>query len=119
MLLVLATYTLTSLAGLIVLANMILKIGTMLAGCPKRGPVIRSAAVTVATGFSAIGAGGVLLIAGVLPLLGNDAALALMAALGLAAICLGLGFSHAITILRAVAQGGEPASPPRAEPSVG
>jgi len=119
MLLVLATYTLISLTVLTVLACMILKIGTMLADCPKRGPVIRSAAVTVATGFGAIGAGGVLLIAGVLPLLGNDAALALMAALGLAAICLGLGFSHAVTILRAVAQGAEPASPPHAEPAVG
>ena len=108
MLWVLATYSLISLAVLAVLARMILKIGTLLGTCPERGGVVRAAAVSVATGYSAIGAGGVMLIAGALPLLGHEAALALMAALGLAAICLGLGFTHAVTILRAVAQSGKP-----------
>lgn len=105
MLIVLASYTVVAMAGLAALAVMILKVGKMMGDCPQRGPAIRSAAVTVCTGFCAIGAGGVLLIAGVLPLLGNDAALALMGALGLVAICLGLGFTQAITILRAVAEG--------------
>ena len=112
MLIVLATYTLISLSVLAVLAWMILKIGAMLGDCPERGALIKSAAVTVATGFSAIGAGGVLLIAGVLPFLGQEAALALTLALGFAAISLGLGFTHAVTILRAVAQGPQPLAEP-------
>ena len=99
---ILSTYTVLSLGVLVALGCMILKIGAMLGDCPQSRALAKSAAVTIATGYVAIGAGGVLLIGAVLPVMAEDAGLVLIAALGLAVLCLGLGFSQAISTLRAV-----------------
>ena len=112
MLMILSAYAVVSLSVLTALGLMILKIGTMLGECPESRAAAKSAAVTVATGYCTIGAGGVLLIASVLPVMGNDAALALIAALGLAVLCLGLGFTQAVVQLRAVVNGVEVKAPP-------
>ncbi|MFT7593289.1 MAG: hypothetical protein ACI8R4_000602 [Paracoccaceae bacterium] len=102
MLILVLTYVILSLGTLITLSGMILKIGTLLADCPQTTPATKAVAVTIATGFAAIGAGGVILIGAALPVLSGSPVLALMLALGLAALCLGLGFSHALATLRAV-----------------
>ncbi len=107
MFIVLITYAVITLSVLIALASMILKIGSMLGDCPQSKAIAKSAAVTLATGFCAIGGGGVLLIGSVLPVLQSSAAMALIAALGLAVLCLGLGFTQAVTTLRAVLKGGD------------
>lgn len=115
MFIILTTYAAISLSVLLVLAIMILRIGSILGECPETGQAAKSAAITIATGYSAIGAGGVLLIASVLPILARDAAIALIPALGLAVICLGLGFTHAIATLRAVVGEVKPKTEPRFE----
>ena len=81
---------------------MILKIGQLLAECPDNGPAVRAASITIATGYAMIGIGGVGLIGACITF--TNTLLALSAALGMAAICLGLGFTHAIATLRAVVQ---------------
>ncbi|MDG1471015.1 MAG: hypothetical protein P8Q26_05565 [Ascidiaceihabitans sp.] len=96
------TYIAIAAGGLIALALMILKIGQMIGDCPQSKAAARAAAVTITTGFAAIGAGGVILIGAVLPILRDEPLAALMLALGFAALCLGLGFTHAVATLRAV-----------------
>lgn len=97
----LVIYLALALAVLAALDGMILSIGRRMADCPQTGRTARAASVTIATGFAAIGAGAVLLIAAGLPLLGGGLAATLLAS-GLAALFLGLGFTHAMTLLRAV-----------------
>ena len=108
-----------SLATLAFLSIMILRIGALMADCPDGGPAARTATLTVATGFAAIGAGGVLLIGASLPVLAQLSIPAALAALGFAALCLGLGFTQAIATLRDVLspRAPRPATPPAtAEP---
>jgi len=94
-----------SLAALVALTRMILLIGTMQQSCPENGPAARLVSVTVATGFCAIGAGGVLLIAAALPVLAEVPVVGFFVGLGFAVLCLGLGFSHAVNTLRLMLQG--------------
>lgn len=116
----LISYAVVSLAALVALASMILKIGAMLGHCPQSRAMAKSAAVTIATGYTAIGAGGVLLIGAILPVMRDDALVGLVGALGLAVLCLGLGFTQAITTLRAVLKGADgPERVERQEPVVG
>lgn len=89
-----------SLIALAALTKMILVIGAMQSDCPENGATVRLVAVTVATGFCSIGAGGVLLIAAALPVLADAPIVSLLAGLGLASLCLGLGFTHAVNTLR-------------------
>ena len=70
--------------------------------CPQSRATARAGAVTIATGFSAIGVGGVILIGAALALLAQAPMAGFLVALGFAALCLGLGFTHAISTLRAV-----------------
>lgn len=107
MFVILASYAVISLSALVALGCMILKIGNLLGDCPESRAASKSATVTIATGYCAIGAGGVLLIASVLPMLQEDAVFALSAALGLAVLCLGLGFTQAVVQLRAVLKAGD------------
>ena len=86
---------------LLAMTLMILKIGSLLGDCPNSAGAARAAAATIATGYSMVGLGGVVLIGAAIPIL-DAGFLALLPALGLVAICLGLGFSHAIATLRAV-----------------
>lgn len=97
-----ALYIALGFGGLAALAVMILRIGTLLGECPQSRATARAGAVTIATGFSAIGAGGVILIGAALPLLAQAPMAGFLLALGFAALCLGLGFTHAISTLRAV-----------------
>lgn len=103
-----------SLAILVALSLMILRIGTLLSDCPQRGRIIHAAAVTIATGFAAIGLGCVVLIGAVLPLFANDLMITVPLAVGFSALCLGLGFSNAIATLRQVGLGPDQAPVPAA-----
>lgn len=96
------TYITLAVAALIALCIMILKIGTLIGDCPQSKTAARAAAITVATGFAAIGSGGIILIGAALPLMEDAALPAFFLSLGFAALCLGLGFTHAIATLRAV-----------------
>ncbi len=85
------------------LSFMIFKIGDALSDCPATGRAARAGALTIVTGFVAIGGGAVLIIAaGVFVSLADIAAEGAMAALGLSILCLGLGFTHAVATLRDV-----------------
>ena len=97
-----ALYIALGFGGLAALAIMILRIGALLGECPQSRATARAGAVTIATGFSAIGAGGVMLIGAALALLAQAPMAGFLVALGFAALCLGLGFTHAISTLRAV-----------------
>jgi len=97
-----ALYIALGFGGLAALAIMILRIGALLGECPQSRATARAGAVTIATGFSAIGAGGVILIGAALALLAQAPMAGFLVALGFAALCIGLGFTHAISTLRAV-----------------
>jgi hypothetical protein len=90
-----------ALLMLLAMALMILKIGTLLGECPQSGRAAKAGAVTIASGYAMVGLGSVILLGAAIPLL-EGGLLALLATLGLVAICLGLGFSHAVAILRVV-----------------
>jgi hypothetical protein len=107
MTLLVTLYVILAFAALIALSMMILKIGTLLGDCPQAARRAQAASITIATGFSAIGAGGIILIAVILPILPHMPAAAFLAALGLASLCLGLGFTHAVATLRAVMVDGD------------
>jgi len=104
MMTLLASYVVLAFAALIALCIMLLRIGDMMADCPQNGPRMRISAISIATGFAAIGAGGVALIGAGLIAAAEAHLFALAAALGLASLCLGLGFSQAVATLRAVGE---------------
>lgn len=105
---ILITYAILSLGILAILTAMILRIGGLMTDCPETGPATRVATVSIATGFAAIGGGGVLLIGAALVLLPHIATGLLPIAIGLAALCLGLGFTNAVATLRGVVSGQPP-----------
>ncbi len=109
----LSLYFALALALTITLAGMILKVGTLLGECPDSGRAAKAAAVTIATGYTAVGFGGLILIgAGYVAIAPGELA-GLLGALGLASLCLGLGFSNAVVTLRAVVD--RAMTPPRPE----
>lgn len=83
-----------------ILTAMIVKIGRTMQDCPQNGPASRTLTITTATGFAAIGTGGVLLAGAALSLAGNDLAMALPLVTGFVTLCLGLGFLRAMEALR-------------------
>ena len=99
---ILAYFT-VAISTLLALAQMILTIGKALADCPDSGRAARAGAITIATGFTAIGTGAVILIAAGLAMTRAHPADMLLA-MGLACLILGLGFTHAVTTLRSVVQ---------------
>ncbi len=109
------TYLIAGLITVALLSFMILKIGALMSECPQgeadNTPAARTAAITIATGFAAIGSGGVLLIGAVLPLLADMPELGVAIGLGFAALCLGLGFTQAATTLRTVLSPPAPETP--------
>ena len=96
------TYITLALAALIALCIMILKIGHLIGDCPQSKTAACAAAVSVATGFAAIGSGGIIVIGAGLAMADDMILPAFFLSLGFAALCLGLGFTHAIATLRAV-----------------
>lgn len=115
MILIYIAYFAIALAVLAGLSTMILKIGAMMGTCPISNGAARSASITIATGYSAIGLGGVLLAAILIPVLIEMGAVSLLSAIGVACFALGLGFSHAMATLRAVVA--EVQNPTRPEPA--
>ncbi len=105
-------YITFALGAVIALTLMILRIGALVGDCPVTRARARAVSITIATGFAAIGAGGVIMIGAVLPVLKDAPFAALMLALGFAALCLGLGFTHAMGTLRAALLPAEPAPEP-------
>lgn len=101
----LIAYTVLSLAGVALLCHIILRIGAMMGDCPNNGPAFRVSATSVATGFAAIGVGGTVLIGSLIVIVPNAPIAGFIIALGLAALCLGLGFTQAVATLRAVTDG--------------
>lgn len=89
--------------ALIALAIMIFRIGTAMTDCPIVGQTARAGAMTIVSGFAAIGSGGIILIAALAMVLmpGFNVA-GSMGALGLSLLCLGLGFTQAVASLRDV-----------------
>lgn len=94
-------YILFALATVAALTTMILRIGAMAGDCPVTQARAHTVSITIATGFAAIGSGGVIMIGAILPFLQNAPFAALLLAMGFAATCLGLGFTHAMGTLRA------------------
>ncbi|MEM8578202.1 MAG: hypothetical protein AAGF60_10150 [Pseudomonadota bacterium] len=84
------------------LCAMILRIGALVGDCPRARAAAQAASVTIATGFAAIGLGGIALVGAAIPFWAHMPITAVLAALGFIALCLGLGFSHAVATLRAV-----------------
>ena len=104
-------YFAAALAVLIALALMILAITRALADCPETSARARAAGVTIATGYLALGAGAVMLIGAFATL--SPGLETILFCLGLACIVLGLGFTQAVTMLRAVVAGDpKPAAAP-------
>lgn len=95
---------LTALAGLTL---MIVMIARALADCPDMAPRAKAAGITIATGYFAIGGGAVLLI-GAFVTLDPEFTTAIFC-MGLACLVLGLGFTQAVTTLRAVLTDAPPA----------
>ncbi|WP_415921380.1 hypothetical protein [Tateyamaria sp. SN6-1] len=102
-------YITLALGAVVALTLMILRIGALVGDCPVTQARARAVSITIATGFAAIGAGGVIMIGAVLPVLAEVPFAALMLALGFAALCLGLGFTHAMGTLRAALMPQNPA----------
>ena len=99
-------YATLAMSGVAALTIAILHIGQLLTPCPERGAAARITALTVACAFAAIGAGGVILIGALLPMLAETPLVGMPLALGLAILCLGLGFTQAVAQLHAVMQPG-------------
>lgn len=93
-------YLSVSLTALVGLATMIVVIARTLADCPEKGPRAKAVGIAIATGYLSIGGGAVLLI-GAFATLYPDFSVTVFS-MGLACLVLGLGFTQAVTTLRAV-----------------
>jgi hypothetical protein len=106
MTLAILAYLAIALGTLAALTRMIILIGRSMGDCPQTGRRAMTAAVSIATGFLAIGMGGVILIAASIPALDPDTlasqAIIVLFNAGLASLILGLGFTHALRVLRSV-----------------
>lgn len=92
-------------SGLAALASVLALVGRAAGTCPDSRDAARVATLVVTTGFAAIGAGLVLMIAAALPVLATGSLTALYVSLGFAAIALGIGFYTAATTLRDILAG--------------
>ncbi|MEM7060589.1 MAG: hypothetical protein AAF557_23665 [Pseudomonadota bacterium] len=106
-------------AGLIALCVVLVVIGRAASDCPQIAAAARVGTIVVTTGFAAIGAGLIALIATALPFLVEQQYNGLYLALGLTAIALGLGFYSAATTLRDVLNAARPPQPMTNPPSTG
>ncbi len=104
MLITLATFLGLSVLALVIMVMMILKIADMIGPCPVTAASPRVVAAPIAASYGAIGLGGILILAAMLPVADDLIQLAAIAALGLVAVCLGLGFTQAVTALKAILQ---------------
>ncbi len=95
-------YFVAAFAILALLDIIIYRVGSDMADCPKAPPGAKVAALAVSSGFAAIGAGGVILAAIIVPVFESASIIGLFISLGVVCICLGLGFGQALANLRAV-----------------
>lgn len=95
-------YLSINLLAVVALAGMIVCIGSMMSDCPQTGARNRVVAVAIATGYAAVGAGLVVIVAGLAALSTEDSAKALIFGSGFSLLCLGLGFAHGVSMLRAI-----------------
>lgn len=103
MLIYFAAYLLAAAAALVLMSVMILRIGTALSECPITGRAAHAGALTIVTGYSAIGTGAAFLVgAGALVVIPEMPMVGLLGALGLCLLGLGIGFGHAVGTLRQV-----------------
>ena len=101
--LIFTTFFLVTALALAGLSYMIFKIGDALTDCPATGRAARAGSLTIVTGFIAIGTGAVMIMAaGVFTAFAGIDIETVLAAIGLALLGLGLGFTHAIATLRDV-----------------
>ena len=100
MLTIITLYAALMFCAVAALSTMILRIGDLMGSCPQSKAVARAGAVTIATGYAAIGAGGVILIGAALPLFAEAPLASFLLGSGLGVLCLGLGFTSAIATLR-------------------
>jgi hypothetical protein len=112
MTLALLAYFAIALGTLIALTRMIVLIGQGMGDCPDTGRMARAASISIATGYLAIGLGGVVLIAAAIPALGagdlaEHSVIVLLTA-GFASLMLGLGFAHAVRTLRLLVISAQP-----------
>ncbi|QHQ37161.1 hypothetical protein [Algicella marina] len=96
------TYFALSLTGLAVLCTIVWQMGAAMADCPATGRAAKAGALTILTGFAAIGAGIVALVAALFPILTAGGLSPLYTALGFTGIALGIGFTFAAGRLQAV-----------------
>ena len=90
-----------SAMALVVLSWMILKVGAALSDCPVTGRAARAGALTIVTGYAAIGAGAAVLASAIAISAIEIAPFeGFLAALGVVVMCLGIGFGHAVRTLR-------------------
>ena len=101
MTLIYTLYFALSFGILAAMAVMILRIGKAIGNCPQTQTAARAASVTITSGYLTIGAGGVFLVASLLPIIKQSDFTSLMLSLGVVCVALGLGFSNAIVTLRA------------------
>jgi hypothetical protein len=106
MTLAILAYFAIALGTLVALARMIILIGRSIGDCPQTGRRAITAATSIATGYLAIGMGGVILIAASIPAMNPQdpasQAIVVLFNAGLASLILGLGFTHALRTLRSV-----------------
>ncbi|MEM8597085.1 MAG: hypothetical protein AAGF76_11530 [Pseudomonadota bacterium] len=93
-----------AIAGLAIVAGILILIGRVAADCPQTVGAARLGTLVVTTGFVAFGAGVVMLIGAALPILSAGAASGLYMAIGLSFIALGIGFQVAASMLREILQ---------------
>lgn len=113
---ILGYFTIT-LATLLALARIILHIGRVMETCPQSGLTARGAGVAIASGYLAIGMGGIVILSAGIPAFGNHAnptelAMVTLLTIGFACLTLGLGFAHAMANLRSLVQRPKPAPVP-------
>lgn len=97
---ILLGYLAFSLLALIALAAMILVVAARIARCPDVGNRAMSAGITIAAGFLSLGGGTALLLSALLAM-GETIPMASFCG-GTLLVVLGLGFAHAMTMLRQI-----------------
>ncbi len=112
MTLALLAYFAIALGTLVALTRMIVLIGQGMGDCPDTGRMARAAGTSIATGYLAIGLGGVVLIGAVIPALrpgdAPEQSLVVLLTAGFASLILGLGFAHAVRTLRLLVISAQP-----------
>jgi hypothetical protein len=112
MTLALLAYFIVALGTLIALTRMIVLIGQGMGDCPQTGRMARAASTSIATGYLAIGLGGAILIAAVIPALAPEniagQSVIVLLTVGFASLILGLGFVHAVRTLRLLVISAQP-----------